>query len=404
MVLKKVFLLSKYLVKKYLRFDKSQPFITISAFLAFFGVAVGLMVLMVAMAIMNGFDKEFERKLFAMNYPLTIHSNSFQMVNSDDVEILSKKFPELKFSPFISTQVITKRGNKLEGAMLFGVDFEKEKEINSILKEGIGDTKLGKFDIVVGKQIKDNYFLDEGEKLTVIFTQSDPSGLSLIPKMKRFTYKASFESGLIAYDKLYMYTSIEALSTILRYEKGTYDGIHIYSDIPMEYIEPIREVLPSHLSIVGWWQLNGSFFAALALEKRALFIVLMLIILIASLNIISSLLMTVMSRRKEIALLLSLGVYKSEIKKAFFYLGVIIGGGGMVFGIILGFVSLFLLGRFDIIDLPADIYGSSKLPLELSATDFTMIVVGTAVIVALSSFYPAHKATQVDVLDTLRNE
>ena len=396
--------ISSYLVKKYLRFDKSQPFITISAFLAFFGVAIGLMVLMVAMAIMNGFDKEFERKLFTMNYPLTIHQNSFKMVSDDDVELLSKKFPELKFSPYISSQVITKRGRKLEGGMLFGVDFEKEKAINSVLKEGIGDEKLNKFDIVVGKQIKDNYYLDMDEKLTIVFTQSDPGGLSLIPKMKRFTYKASFESGLIAYDKLYMYTTIEGLSKILRYKNGTYDGIHVYSDTPFKDIEHIKEILPEYLSVVGWWQMNGNFFSALALEKRALFIVLMLIILIASLNIISSLLMTVMNRRKEIALLLSLGVYKDEIKKAFFYLGLIIGGGGMIFGIALGFLSLYLLGSFDLIDLPADVYGSSKLPLELSSMDFSMIVVGAAVIVALSSFYPAHKATQVDVLDTLRNE
>ncbi len=396
--------ISSYLVKKYLRFDKSQPFITISAFLAFFGVAIGLMVLIVAMAIMNGFDKEFERKLFTMNYPLTIHPNSFKLVSNDDVELLSKKFPELKFSPYISSQVITKRGRRLEGGMLFGVDFKKEKAINSVLKKGIGDAQLGKFDIVVGKQIKDNYYLDDGEKLTIVFTQSDPGGLSIIPKMKRFTYKADFESGLIAYDKLYMYTTIEGLSAILRYKTGTYDGIHVYSDTPFKDIERIKEILPDYLSVVGWWQMNGNFFSALALEKRALFIVLMLIILIASLNIISSLLMTVMNRRKEIALLLSLGVYKDEIKKAFFYLGIIIGGGGMIFGTILGFLSIYLLGSFDLIDLPADVYGSSKLPLELSATDFSMIVVGAAVIVALSAFYPAHKATQVDVLDTLRNE
>ncbi len=396
--------ISSYLVKKYLRFDKSQPFITISAFLAFFGVAIGLMVLMVAMAIMNGFDKEFERKLFTMNYPLTIHPNSFQMISNDDVELLSKKFPELKFSPYISSQVITKRGKKLEGGMLFGVDFEKEKAINSVLKKGIGDKKIGKFDIVVGKQIKDSYYLDDGEKLTIVFTQSDPGGLSLIPKMKRFTYKANFESGLIAYDKLYMYTSLEGLSKILRYKKSTFDGIHVYSDIPFKDIERIKEILPNYLSVVGWWQMNGNFFSALALEKRALFIVLMLIILIASLNIISSLLMTVMNRRKEIALLLSLGVFKDEIKKAFFYLGLIIGGGGMIFGIGLGFLSLYLLGSFDLIDLPADVYGSSKLPLELSMTDFSMIIVGAGVIVALSAFYPAHKATQVNVLDTLRNE
>ena len=396
--------ISTYLVKKYLRFDKSQPFITISAFLAFFGVAIGLMVLMVAMAIMNGFDKEFERKLFTMNYPLTIHSHSFKMVSNDDVELLSQKFPELKFSPYISSQVITKSGRKLEGGMLFGVDFEKEKAINSVLKEGIGDVQLGKYDVVVGKQIKDNYYLEDGKKITIVFTQSDPGGLSLIPKMKRFTYKADFESGLIAYDKLYMYTTIESLSKILRYKTGTYDGIHVYSDEPFKDIERIREIVPDYLSVVGWWQMNGNFFSALALEKRALFIVLMLIILIASLNIISSLLMTVMNRRKEIALLLSLGVYKEEVKKAFFYLGIIIGGGGMVFGVLLGFVSIYLLGSFDLIDLPADVYGSSKLPLELSLSDFSMIVTGATIIVALSSFYPAHKATQVDVLDTLRNE
>jgi len=396
--------ISGYLVKKYLRFDKSQPFITISAFLAFFGVAIGLMVLMVAMAIMNGFDKDFERKLFTMNYPLTIHPNSFKMVSNDDVDLLSKKFPNLKFSPYISSQVITKRGRKLEGGMLFGVNFEQEKAINSVLKEGMGNKKIGKFDIVVGKQIKDSYYLDDGEKLTVVFTQSDPGGFSLIPKMKRFTYKASFESGLIAYDKLYMYTSIEGLSKILRYKNGTYDGIHIYSNTPFKDIERIKKILPNYLSVVGWWQMNGNFFSALALEKRALFIVLMLIILIASLNIISSLLMTVMNRRKEIALLLSLGVYKDEIKKAFFYLGLIIGGGGMIFGMLLGFLSMYLLGSFDLIDLPADVYGSSKLPLELSTIDFSMIVIGAGVIVALSAFYPAHKATQVDVLDTLRNE
>jgi len=396
--------ISSYLVKKYLRFDKSQPFIAISAFLAFFGVAIGLMVLMVAMAIMNGFDKEFERKLFTMNYPLTIHPSSFKMVSGDDVDLLSQKFPELKFSPYISSQVIIKRGRKLEGGMLFGVDFEKEKAINSVLKEGIGNTKLGKFDVITGKQIKDAYYLEDGEKLTIIFTQSDPRGLSLIPKIKRFTYKANFESGLIAYDKLYMYTTLESLSKILRYKDDTYDGIHIFSDKPMTDIKRIEEILPDYLSVVGWWQMNGNFFSALALEKRALFIVLMLIILIASLNIISSLLMTVMNRRKEIALLLSLGVYKKEVKKAFFCLGIIIGGGGMIFGVILGFLFLYLLGSFDLINLPADVYGSSKLPLELSLIDFGMIIAGATVIVTLSSFYPAHKATQVDVLDTLRNE
>ena len=396
--------LSLYLVKKYLRFDKSQPFITVISLLAFFGVAIGLTVLMVAMAIMNGFDKEFEKKLFTMNYPLSIYSRSFSPVDQAQLNTLKEQFPKLQFSPYISTQVIIKKGNRLEGGMLFGVNFEQEAKINAIIAEAIKDKTLDKYDLITGSEIAKTHLFAPDEKATLIFTKNDPGGMSLIPKMKRFNYQGSFRSGLMAYDKSYMYTTLDSLAQVMQYEEGHFDGIHIYSDDPFADIEKIRKVLPDTLGIVGWWQMNGNFFAALALEKRALFIVLMLIILIASLNIISSLLMTVMNRRKEIALLLSLGAYKSEIKNTFFYLGLVIGGGGMLFGILLGGLTLFVLGSFDIISLPADVYGTARLPLDLSMLDFVLIVVGTSVIVALSSYYPAYKATQINVLDTLRNE
>jgi putative ABC transport system permease protein len=362
------------------------------------------MVLIVAMAIMNGFDKEFEQKLFTMNYPLSIYSKTFQKVNKQDLENLKKNFPNLKYSPYISSQVITKKGNKLEGGLLFGVDFKKELKINSVLKSFVKNKRIGKYDIIVGKEIKDRNFLEMDDKLTLIFTSSDPTGFSLIPKMKRFTYKGYFESGLIAYDKVYMYTTLESIRKILRYSNDEFDGIHIYSDSPFKDITKIKKVLPQNLGVIGWWQMNGNFFSALKLEKRSLFIVLMLIILIASLNIISSLLMTVMSRRKEIALLFSLGATKKEIKKTFFYLGAIIGGSGIVMGVILGLFSIYLLGSFDIISLPADVYGTSKLPLDLSLMDFTLIVIGSICIVLFSSYYPSYKATKINVLDTLRNE
>ncbi|ATB69854.1 ABC transporter permease [Sulfurospirillum diekertiae] len=396
--------LSFYLVKKYLRFDKSQPFITVISLLAFFGVAIGLTVLMVAMAIMNGFDKEFEKKLFTMNYPLSIYSRSFSPVDQTQLNALQEQFPKLKFSPYISTQVIIKKGNRLEGGMLFGVNFEQEAKINAIVAEAIKGKTLDKYDLITGSEIAKTHLFAQDEKATLIFTKNDPGGMSLIPKMKRFNFQGSFRSGLMAYDKAYMYTTLDSLAQVMQYEVGQFDGIHIYSDEPFVDIEKIRKVLPDDLGIVGWWQMNGNFFAALALEKRALFIVLMLIILIASLNIISSLLMTVMNRRKEIALLLSLGAYKKEIKNTFFYLGLVIGGGGMLFGILLGGLALFVLGSFDIISLPADVYGTAKLPLDLSMLDFVLIVIGTSFIVTLSSYYPAHKATQINVLDTLRNE
>jgi len=362
------------------------------------------MVLIVAMAIMNGFDKEFENKLFTMNYPLSIFSKSLKKIDIKDLEFLKKNFPNLKFSPYISSQVITKKGDRLEGGLLFGVDFKNEIEINSVLKKALKDKNVGKYGLIVGKEIRDRNFLDNGDKLTLIFTATNPSGFSLIPKMKRFTYQGYFKSGLIAYDKVYMYTTLESIRRILGYKNGVYDGIHIYSDRPFEDIKRLKKILPYNLGVVGWWQMNGNFFSALKLEKRSLFIVLMLIILIASLNIISSLLMMVMSRRKEIALLISLGATSKEIKKTFFLLGSIIGGGGIIVGIALGFLSIFVLGSFDIVSLPADVYGTSKLPLDLSWIDFLMILTGSVVIVLFSSYYPSYKATKINVLDTLRNE
>ena len=394
----------RYLLFKYLRFDRSQPFIALSAILAFLGVSVGLMVLIIAMAIMNGFDKEFERKLFTMNYPITILSYIKGGIDKDDVDRLKTEFGHLKFSPYISTQAIVKHGNKLEGGLLFGVNFDDEKQINSVVKEALSNTTPSGFEILLGKGIADDFALSLNEKVTMLFMQLSAGGLVSMPTMKRFNYVANFSSGLIAYDKAYSYTDVNALAKILGYESDRYDGIHIYSDNPKSDIIKLNQNLSPGQRAVGWWEQNGNFFSALELEKRALFIVLMLIILVASLNIISSLLMTVMNRRQEIALLLALGASKSEIKKSFFVQGVVIGGSGIIFGLILGLFGVWLLGSFDIVNLPADVYGSSKLPMELALSDLAMILIGAIAIVLLSSYYPAKKASNVDILTTLRNE
>jgi putative ABC transport system permease protein len=399
--------LVNFIVKKYLKFDKKNPFISISAILAFVGVAIGVMVLIISMAIMNGTAKEFENKLFTMNYPLSIYPKYVNSVNDELLNKLEKKFPDMKFSPYLSSQVIVQNGENMNGGIIFGVDQQKEEKINSIYNKAAKNLKLSKYDLIVGEGIRDNLFLATNDKATLYFTSLTPSGLSMMPKLKRFNYKSSFRSGLHAYDKAYIYTSIEALQTILKKEKGTFDGIHIYSADAMNDIKKLQNFLKeSHegVGVIGWWQQNGNFFAAMQMEKKALFIVLMLIILVASLNIISSLLMTVMSRRKEIALLLSMGSSTKEIKQIFLRLGTIIGFSGIVTGTALGFFGMWLLNTFDIISLPADVYGTSKLPLDLAPIDFISIIIGAVIIVLLSSYYPAKKATNIDVIDVLRNE
>lgn len=397
--------LVNFIVRKYLKWDKKNPFISISALLAFIGVGVGVMVLIIAMAIMNGTAKEFKDKLFTMNYPLSIYPKFMHSVDEKLLKKLEQNFPNMIFSPYLSTQVMVNNSDSMTGGVLFGVNHKEEASINKIYAKASKKVDdFTKYHLIAGEGIKDELLLHKEQKVTLYFTQISPSGLSSMPKMKRFIYKSEFKSGLTAYDKAYLYTSIEALQTILKKPKNVYDGIHIYSDNPFEDIKKFEEILPMGVGIVGWWQQNGNFFAAMEMEKKALFIVLMLIILIASLNIISSLLMTVMSRRKEIALLLSQGASLKEIKAIFLRLGIIIGFSGIVVGVGFGFFGMYILENFDIISLPADVYGTTKLPIVLNTIDFITIVCGSIVIVFLSSYYPAKKATTIDVLDVLRNE
>ena len=393
-----------YLVKRFLRFDKDQPFIFLSALLAFLGITLGVTVLLIAMALMNGFDKEFKKKLTIMNYPLTIVPRFYGSVNENLLLDLESKFPNLHFSPFVQSSVMARNGSKLEGGYLFGVNFKDEGKVNSVLAKAIGDNKFKKFSVIIGKTLKEEFSLYKGDKLMYIFTHVEPGGLSISPKIKRFKISSVFDSGLSAYDKAYSYTTMASLQAILHMPSNQYDGIHIYSTSPHDDIIKLKKELPVSVSIKGWWEDNVNFFAALEMEKASLFIVLMLIILIAAINIISSLLMTVMNRRAEIALLLSLGATTSEIKKVFLYLGIVIGIGGIVAGIFFGMSGLWVLSTFDIIHLPKDVYPTTTLPLDLSLQDFLLIVSGAFVIVVASSYYPAKKASEVDILTVLRNE
>lgn len=393
----------RHIIKHYLKYDKENPFIFISAMLAFLGIAAGVMVLMIAMGIMNGTQKEFTKKLFVMNYPLTVLPLEEEAINDTLVTSLKRKFPQLQFSPYYTTQVISKNDGAVQGSLLYGVDYDKESQINHIFKEAKGDSN-NKFKVVIGEGLSFEMNAPKGEKVTLYFSEQQAIGFGTMPLQKRFVVDGVFKSGLKAYDKAIMYTSLEAFEKLLKRKAGTYDGLHIYTQNPLDQIKAIRSVLPKNVVIEGWWQQNGNFFAAMEMEKKALFLVLLLIILVASLNIISSLLMTVMSRRSEIALMRTLGATKKEIKSIFFKLGVIIGSAGIVAGTLLGSFGIWVLMTFDFISLPEDVYGTSKLPVDLTLTDFSFIIIGTSIIILLSSLYPAKKASQTDPLTVLRNE
>lgn len=393
-----------YLVRRFLRFDTEQPFIFLSALLAFLGISLGVMVLLIAMALMNGFENEFKKKLTIMNYPLTVVPKFYGAVNESLVIDLQTKFPEYSFSPYVQSAVMARSGSLLEGGYIFGVNFKEEAKINSVLAKAFENVDTKKFDVFIGKSLKEAFDIKIDDKLMYIFTDVEPGGFSVTPKIKRFKVKGMFDSGLSAYDKAYSYTTLEAMQSMLHLPSNIYDGIHIYSKNPQEDIFKISKELPQNVTIKGWWEDNINFFTALEMEKSSLFLVLMLIILIASVNIISSLLMTVMNRRGEIALLLSLGITTEEIKKIFLYLGIVIGVTGIVSGAFFGLSGIWILATFDIVSLPKDVYPTANLPLDLSVQDFMSIIVGAFVIVVASAYYPAKKASESDILTVLRNE
>jgi len=391
------------IIKHYLKYDKENPFIFIAGILAFLGIATGVMVLMIAMGIMNGTQKEFKKRLFVMNYPLTVLPLMENSVDDNLTQHLAKRFPHLKFSPYYTTQVITKNAGAVQGSLLYGVDFDKESALNPIFKEARGNG-TSKFRVIIGDSLSYEMDAPVGKKVTVYFSEQQAVGFGTMPLQKRFIVDGVFDSGLKAYDKAIMYTTQEAFHKLLKRKPGVYDGLHIFTPKPLEEIEAIREELPDSVVIEGWWQQNGNFFSAMEMEKKALFLVLLLIILVASLNIISSLLMTVMSRRSEIALMRTLGATKKEIRRIFFKLGLIIGSAGILTGTLLGALGIWVLKTFDIISVPADVYGTNRLPVDLTLHDFLFIILGTSVIIILSALYPAKKAAQTDPLTVLRNE
>ncbi len=394
-------------IRHYLKYDKDNPFIFISALLAFLGISAGVMVLMIAMGVTNGTQEEFTKKLFVMNYPLTITSYEKNGLDDTLLNKIKQNFPEVKISPYYVTQVIAKNADSVQGSILYGVDFNKESKINSILAKSyknVKDKNYSKFSIIAGEGLAINLGAKIGDKVTLFFSEQQAVGFGTMPLQKRFKIISTFKSGLNAYDKGIIYTTKEAFVKVLKKDPKYYDGAHIYTKKPMELIDKIKKILPPSVGIEGWWEQNGGFFRAMQIEKKALFLVLMLIILVASLNIISSLLMTVMSRRSEIALMKTLGASTKEIKAIFFRLGVIVGVLGIIFGTILGLIGMWVLKTYNIISLPADVYGTSHLPINLHLNDYLLIITGTFIIVLIASIYPAIKAANTNALKVLRNE
>ncbi|HOL21335.1 MAG TPA: ABC transporter permease [bacterium] len=361
------------------------------------GIAIGVIALMLVIGVMSGFSRELKRKIIGA-YPLiTVEGRPYIHNYQQIMEKVSKGVPEVKgIAPYISTQVIYKSSRYMMGGILRGVDPALEDNVTNIekfLKKGeMKDLSKG---IFLGSEIAKELEVDVGDEIFII--------TGIIAREKKEVVTGIVESGIYAFDSSMGFFSLK--DPVLSYGNVVHGiGIRIDNIYASEDVaKKIRRLLEGEYTVSTWIQKNKILFAALAMERKAMAIILGLIILVASFNISSTLMITVYRKVKEIGILRALGLSSKDIEKIFIYQGLILGGKGLIYGLITGGFLAYLLRRYQFIRIPEFIYDLSRLPIEVSTSDICWIVISVLVIVTLASLYPARRAARLNPNEAIRN-
>ena len=411
---------------RYLRAKRKQTFISVITFISIAGVTLGVMAMMVVLAVMTGFGKDIRSKILGANAHIRIMSRSGTLDNYQEVMAKIQEVHGVKAAaPFILTQVMLRHGSQASGAVLRGIDPSRAGRVVDLEKSVIeGDlqdltekSNRGEAEedggeavpnMIVGKELARMLGAYPGDQVYVV----SPFGGSLtpfgkrIPHMKKFQVVGLFDSGMYDYDASFVYVSIEAAQQLLRLGQSVH-GI----EVKVDDIYAVKEIAHAILSRLGdaywsqdWMQMNKNFFSALKLEKAVMFIILVLIILVAAFNIISTLIMMVMEKNKDIAILKSMGASSKSIMRIFMLDGLVIGIVGTVLGITGGSVLCFLLKQYQFVKLPSDVYYISTLPVRVQALDVVLIALSAIAISFLATLYPSYQASRLDPAAAIRYE
>jgi lipoprotein-releasing system permease protein len=409
---------------RYLRAKQRQAFVSINALISIAGVTLGVMAMMVVLAVMTGFSVDIKSKILGMNANIRVMSRSGNLAHYGDV---MKKIEAVEgvaaVAPFIHSQVMLRSGSYVSGAILRGInpsragqvlDLEKSMKAGDLQALANGNTfgaEKGKAvppGIILGKELARLLMVNVGDQLYVISPSSGsltPTG-GRLPHMKKFRVEGLFDSGMYDYDTSFAYVSIKSAQQLLRLKESV-SGI----EVKVNDIYDVRRICEAILKALGpgywtqdWMQMNKNFFSALKLEKTVMFIILVLIILVAAFNIISTLMMIVLDKTKEIAILKSMGAKAKMIMTIFMLDGLIIGLVGTVLGLMGGGLLCYLLKRYQFVKLPSDVYYISTLPVRVQMLDVTLIALSAVAISFLATLYPSYQASKLDPAAAIRYE
>jgi lipoprotein-releasing system permease protein len=402
-----------FIALRYLRTKKKRKGISVNTIISIGGVAVGVMALLVVLSVMSGFQEDLQKKILGVNAHLVVlNFNGTMSGYKDVIEKLKGEEYIVSASPFVLGQTMVSYGKKAHGVFLRGIVPESEKrttEIFKYIKEGsVSDLapRDGIPGIILGNELARSLGAFRGDIINVISPVGEIGPLGMLPKIKKFRVAAIFEVGMFEYDLNLVITDIHSAQEFFSM-KNDVTGIEVrLSDIYKAPLvrERIQKKLAFPLYARDWMQMNRNLFSALRLEKFAMFIILILIILVASFNIVSTLIMNVIEKKREIAILKAMGSTNKGIMSIFMLQGLLIGLLGTIIGVTGGYLLNYVLNTYQIIKLPADVYYLSHLPVKMKLFDFITVSFSAIIISFLATIYPAWQAAKLNPVEPLRYE
>jgi len=404
-----------FIGSRYLRAKQKQSFISLITLLSIAGVTVGVMALIVVIAVMTGFESDMKSRILGVESHIVVmrHGGSFSGYRNVMTRIQATDGVRAT-TPFIYSQVMIRSARGVSGAVLRGVDpetvgsvvkFFSAEDLTRLAGDSTGSSGNNAAPgIIIGKELAKNLGVGTGDTIAMISPRGMLSPIGHMPAMKQFKIKGLFESGMYEFDNSLVYIHLKTAQKIMRMA-DTVTGIEVRVDDIYQAGE-IRKALVRDLGfpywIRDWMSMNRNLFSALKLEKTAMFIILALIILVAAFNIASSLIMMVMEKTKDIAILKAMGATDRSIYRIFIYKGMAIGVVGTILGVCGGIILCMLLSHYKFIELPGDVYYITTLPVVLKVVDVAAIAVSALVICFLATLYPARQASRLDPVEAIR--
>ena len=377
------------------------------------------MALIVVIAVMTGAESDFRSRILGVEPHVVLMRHGGAFTDYRRVIDSADKIDGVESAtPFVYQQVMLRSPVGVSGAVLRGIEPESVgrelKNLNaaSLLKvfpklsKKTSDRKttVATPGIVIGKELARMLGVVEGNPIYLISPRGMISPIGYVPAMKRFKVVGIFESGFYEYDQTLAYIHLQDAQKLLRMgDTITGVGIRVKNIYEADIVaKAVDAELGFPYWTRDWMQSNKNLFSALKLEKNAMFVILTLIVLVAAFNIASSLIMMVMQKTKDIAILKAMGATNRSIKRIFIFKGMVIGSVGTVLGMCLGFTLCALLKRYKFIQLPGDVYYFTTLPVQLEYLDVFMIVSAALLICFLATLYPARQAAKLNPVEAIR--